>query len=309
MQYFIFSDVHSNLEGLVACLRDYVINGTPSEITKDKIVKALDEEKLGVRRLISVKFGGEDTVICLGDIVGYGADPVKCLALTAKVSDYFIGGNHDLAVVHQNYGNNLKQMEDQWKWTYEQLNGVGNKLSSSNGHLSKLADVSSIILQDFNPNGNGSTRKLRFTHGMPTVPQQFYYYHYDTMEVERFFDSEMFFDVVAFIGHSHAPAVMVRNESMCSPRLNYQVISMIPDKSRERGVEVFNTSKEERVLVSVPSVGQPRDKFTQTGYCLYNSDTQDITFRRIPYNYKRAAQKIMERRDDEWCASRLMMGR
>lgn len=309
MQYFIFSDIHSNLEGLVACLRDYVINGTPSERTKDKIVKVLEGEKLGVKRLISAELGGDDTVICLGDIVGYGADPVKCLDITTKVCDYFIGGNHDLAVAHKQFENKWKQMEDQWKWTYEKLNGVGNKLSSNNGHLSKLADVSSVILQDFNPNGNDSKRKLRFTHGMPTVPQHFYYYHNDIMEVERFFESEMFFNVVAFIGHSHAPAVMVRNEDVSSPGLNYKIISMTPDKNWVRSTDVFNTSKEERVLVGVPSVGQPRDKFTQTGYCLYNSDTQDITFRRIPYNYKRAAQKILEQRDDEWCAGRLMMGK
>jgi diadenosine tetraphosphatase ApaH/serine/threonine PP2A family protein phosphatase len=309
MQYFIFSDVHSNLEGLVACLRDYVKHGKPSERTKDKIVKVLEEERLGVRRLISAELGGDDTVICLGDVVGYGADPVRCVDITIAVGDYFIGGNHDLAVAHKIFESNLKQMKDQWKWTYEQLNGTDNNLSKGNGHLSKLADISSVILQDFNPDGNGSPRKLRFTHGMPTVPQEFYYFHYDTMEVERFFESEMFFDVIAFVGHSHAPAVVVRNEGVYSPDLNYKVISMSPDKNLERSIGCFNTSKEERVLVGVPSVGQPRDKFTQTGYCIYNSETQDITFRRIPYNNRRAAQKIMERRDDEWCASRLMMGR
>ena len=102
---------------------------------------------------------------------------------------------------------------------------------------------------------------------------------------------------------------MVRNEDVSSLELNYKVISMAPDKNWVRSIREFNTSREERVLVGVPSVGQPRDRFTQTGYCLYNSDTQDITFRRIPYNYKRAAQKIMNRRGDEWCAGRLMMGR
>lgn len=119
----------------------------------------------------------------------------------------------------------------------------------------------------------------------------------------------MFSDLIAFVGHSHAPAVVVRNEDVSSPDLNYQVIPMVPDANQERSTKCFNTSKEERVLVSVPSVGQPRDGFTQTGYCIYNSETQALTFRRVPYNHKRAAQKIMERRDDEWCASRLMVGK
>lgn len=170
MQYFIFSDVHSNLEGLVACLRDYVKHGKPSERTKEKIVAALEKERIHTKRLISAEIGGDDTVVCLGDIVGYGADPVKCLDLTVAVADYFIGGNHDLAVVHRNFNGHSQAAVDQWKWTYEQLKGKGGALSHSSRHLSKLIDISSIILQDFNSNGNGSPRKLRFTHGMPTLP-------------------------------------------------------------------------------------------------------------------------------------------
>ena len=64
----IFSDVHGNLEALQTVLA--------------KIAEA-----------------NVDRVICLGDVVGYGADPNDCLQGVREVADFVLAGNHDWAVV------------------------------------------------------------------------------------------------------------------------------------------------------------------------------------------------------------------
>ena len=64
MKYAIISDIHSNLEALERVLEE-------------------------------IKNREADQVICLGDVVGYGADPSKCLKLLRETADEIIMGNHD----------------------------------------------------------------------------------------------------------------------------------------------------------------------------------------------------------------------
>ncbi|MCK4908458.1 MAG: metallophosphoesterase, partial [Planctomycetes bacterium] len=66
MRYFIFGDIHGNLEALDAVL-----------------AKASTEKP--------------DKYICLGDIVGYGADPEPCLAKIRELNPLLVAGNHDFA--------------------------------------------------------------------------------------------------------------------------------------------------------------------------------------------------------------------
>ena len=66
MRYAIISDIHSNLEALTAVIDD------------------IERRSAG-------------TILCLGDIVGYGADPIECLRIVEKISDELIQGNHDEA--------------------------------------------------------------------------------------------------------------------------------------------------------------------------------------------------------------------
>ena len=67
MRWGIFSDIHSNLEALEA------------------VIKAYNTE-------------GIDIYLCLGDIVGYGANPVECIQITKNITPIVIAGNHDWAV-------------------------------------------------------------------------------------------------------------------------------------------------------------------------------------------------------------------
>ncbi len=68
MRYAIISDIHSNLEALKAVLED-----------------------VGQQHV--------DKYICLGDIVGYGADPNECIQHIQRLTEHVVVGNHDHAAV------------------------------------------------------------------------------------------------------------------------------------------------------------------------------------------------------------------
>ena len=72
MIYGIISDIHGNLEALQA------------------VLEYLESYKMEI-----------DKIICLGDIVGYGADPGECIRITREISDVILAGNHDFAVCEQ----------------------------------------------------------------------------------------------------------------------------------------------------------------------------------------------------------------
>ena len=68
MRYGIFSDIHSNLEAL------------------NEILSALKKQKI-------------DLYVCLGDIVGYGANPNECVERVKKIANFCVAGNHDYGVL------------------------------------------------------------------------------------------------------------------------------------------------------------------------------------------------------------------
>ena len=68
MRFAVLGDIHSNLEALNAVLEDL--------------------EKLKV-----------DKIFCIGDIVGYGADPAECVKTAEERFDLAVAGNHDMAVI------------------------------------------------------------------------------------------------------------------------------------------------------------------------------------------------------------------
>lgn len=85
MKYALISDIHGNLEALEAVLHD------------------IDQEK-------------PDKILCLGDIIGYGSDPVKCLDLVNKHCDVVLIGNHEYSALGlsstENYNETAKKSWD-----------------------------------------------------------------------------------------------------------------------------------------------------------------------------------------------------
>lgn len=158
MRLAIISDIHANLEAL---------NATLAEIEKQDI----------------------DTIVCLGDIVGYGADPSECIRLVRDQCDITIIGNHDVAAV------NLKKADDF---------NVNARLAARWTN-SVLSEDEKKYLQTLPL--SAELEKLLFVHGSPFEPEEF---HYVLSTRDALDAMEYFTQKFCFIGHSHVPGIFSR---------------------------------------------------------------------------------------------------
>ena len=240
MRYGIFSDVHSNLEALEAVLES---------IEKDRV----------------------DTLLCAGDLIGYGADPASCLKRIREKVTHAVCGNHDGAVTGRL---GLDWFNDQARtaveWTVEKLTPPDRQF---------LADLPYIWKDD----------QVTLVHGSLEEPEQFHYI-FDLAGAQRCLELQG--TLVTFIGHTHLPGVFIRDNSKVS-------------FSRTGEIQL---NPQLKYLVNVGSVGQPRDGDPRAAYCLYDSKTQRIQIRRVEYPVAQVQEKIRQAGLPKFLADRLAFG-
>jgi len=166
MRLAIISDIHSNLEALTEAL---------TIISAKKI----------------------DDIICLGDTLGYGANPRECLSLVQSVTGHILRGNHDEASVDiskTEYFNRYARFAAEW--THKQLTPEEMEF------IKRLP--SSIELYG-----------LLFTHSSPFEPDEWHYIvSYDDAKI----NFPLFSAPVCFIGHSHLPGIY------CEDRITRDIV-------------------------------------------------------------------------------------
>lgn len=226
MRYGIFSDTHGNLDALEAVLR------------------ALEREQV-------------DTLICLGDTVGYGAQPNECCNRVRGLTRHTILGNHDAAVAGR--------MD--YSYYYDAAR------EALDLHASILTADNMQWLRGLNySERDGDTH---FCHGSPVDLEEFEY----IFSVEQAATCIPIWDQlgkVTFIGHSH----LCKSFAIARDRV-YEVVT-----------KDFEIHPEFRYVISVGSVGQPRDHDPRASYTIFDSRSGDFHFRRVEYDVAAAAQKI-----------------
>ena len=243
MRIAVFSDVHSNQEAL----RAFMIHAA--------------------RRRI-------DQYVCLGDIVGYGANPNQCIALVQSLPGIcFIQGNHDNAAVG-NSGNMNTRADEAMVWTRQRL---------SFRNLAFLKGMDTVIKQG----------DLSFCHATPHNPLTWSYITQRNVISKTFARSRA---KIVFAGHTHSPSAITRKNFFCvyvkSPLNN----SVLPAATEKR--QIFNCG----------SIGQPRDGDPRASYLVYDTEAKIIEFHRVPYDHGKAAQKIMDAGLPQYLATRLLTG-
>lgn len=162
MRYGLFSDVHSNLEALQA------------------VLAAMEMEKV-------------EKYLCLGDVIGYAANPNECLNRVRRLSAVVVAGNHDLAVVgHPILYELYDAAREAAEWTVAQLT---EENKSWMGQLPLVAKEGQAAL----------------VHGSLFEPEAFHYI-VNPSEIEQNFS--LMETPLCFIGHSHFPWIMEE----CRPR-------------------------------------------------------------------------------------------
>lgn len=221
---------------------------------------------------------GVERVYCLGDVVGYGPNPCECLDRIMQV-DVCILGNHDQAALFDPDGFS-SGAEKAIFWTRQQIeNGEDPASSARWNYLCELPRV----------HRDGD---FMFVHGSARSPLHEYVFPediYNAKKIERIFS---LIQRYCFQGHTHAPGVFTEDFRFQRPdQLNYQY-----------------TLGEQKAMVNVGSVGQPRDGDKRACYVIL--DGQTIHYRRVVYDIDTTAKKIYAIPDlDNFLGDRLYEGR
>lgn len=245
MRVAVISDVHSNLPALEAVLA-------------------------------AAEGAGVEEIWCLGDLVGYGADPDACTALIAERCDVCLAGNHDLAVIGaieiDSFSGNAAAAV---RWTRERIG------ADTAAHLAGLEP-------------SGRRGGFGLFHGSPRDPVWEYVLSIEQAEAGLDDQGER----ICLIGHSHVALFFNR------PRNRH---SRTDGAAAEAGAELDLGAGE--WLLNPGSVGQPRDGDPRAAWLELDTEAPSARFHRVEYDVEAAAAAILAAGLPSSLAARLELGR
>ncbi len=251
MQYAVLSDIHGNLEALTA------------------VADALKAE--GISR-----------VLCLGDIVGYGADPSACLERIQDMGAPIVCGNHEAGCIGRL---SLDWFHDAAKaaleWTRDQL---------SFGELDTLRRMPMIETTD----------AFTLVHASPRHPERFTYLFDAAHAAEALSHCRT---PICLVGHTHIPWFVAWDKSRRA------LLHVAAEPSALENVSWDAGDSGVRVLINPGSVGQPRDGDPRASFAIVDPEAGTCSIRRVPYDISAAQEKIRRAGLPAILADRLAVGR
>jgi len=209
--------------------------------------------------------------ICMGDVVGYNAFPKECIEIVRQLECPVVKGNHDEQASMDITQEGLNPLaEKALNWTREHLDETDKEW------LRELR-IQRLV------------RDFTVVHATLDTPHK---WGYVTSALDAAASFTYQHTGICFIGHTHRPMVYVRDGS----------VTMQP-------FETVQIEKSKKYLVNVGSVGQPRDGDWRAAYCIYDTDKNELTLRRLPYDLEGAQRAILEAKLPEKLALRLASGR
>jgi predicted phosphodiesterase len=246
MKYAVISDIHANLEALEAVLAD-----------------AQPEA---------------DSIICLGDIVGYNANPQECLHLVQRVCTLVIAGNHDLAAV------GLRPYDDFNEYASAAIDWTRLRLTpAEQTYLRGLPRTA--------PFGTGWLA----AHGSPRDTDEYLIRAEDFQQSFAYLRCHLPEVHCCFVGHTHLPMVW-----QCTRTSVVQGVA--PDSLT---VTLDPTCQ---YIINPGSVGQPRYGGPEATYILLDDATRTVEFRFVAYDVDTAQEKIYDAGLPPYLAERLAIG-
>jgi predicted phosphodiesterase len=214
-----------------------------------------------------------DQYICLGDTVGYGASPNECCDMVRKVSAHTILGNHDAAVAgRMDYSYYYDAARQALDLHAEMLTGE---------NMAWLRKLPYEVRQGH----------ISFCHGAPVNVEEFEYIFAPEQAARCLPELERLADVT-FIGHSH----------LCKS------FALGGNDVHEVVANRFELRPGFKYIISVGSVGQPRDCDPRASYTIYDDEARVFEFKRVQYDVEAAVQKIFASKLERTFGNRLRVG-
>ena len=240
MRFAIFGDIHANLEALQAVLADAEHNKCTH-------------------------------FVCLGDVVGYNANPHECVEVIRNMEIPVVKGNHDEQASENDELNSFNPLAAAAiDWTRKQLT------QEDKDWLKSLRLVRQV-------------RDFTIVHATLDTPHKWGYI-FNQLDAAASINYQH--TTICFCGHTHIPVAYVKDSGMHNVAL---------DKIRiESGRKYF---------INVGSVGQPRDGDWRASYCIYHPEQQYVELRRLEYDIFTAQDKIVDVGLPQRLADRLALGK
>lgn len=224
-----------------------------------------------------------DRVVCLGDIVGYGPNPCQCLDVVMSKCDLTILGNHDQAALFDPEGFNPVALRAIY-WTRDELDRGPGSPRNINERWDFLSELPRAQAEG----------DILYVHGSPRDATNEYVFPetiYDQGRMKLLFDRVV---RLAFQGHTHMPGIFTTDGEFITP---------------EDCDHLFPIS-EEKLMINVGSVGQPRDEDPRSCYAILDNSKHQLEYRRVEYDIETTVQKIYSVPDlDNMLGDRLRGGR
>ncbi len=236
----VISDIHGNAEALRTVL--------------------LDIEKRAIER-----------IVCLGDIVGYGPDPLECVDLVRLRCEWSLMGNHDFGVLYEPTNFN-PPAESAAFWTREQFEREpDDKLRAA--RLEYLHSLRVRVVET----PPGTAMPVLAVHGSPRRPINEYIFPDDAVgapeKLQSIFERV---ERLCIVGHTHVPGVFTDEPDFYPPG--------------ELGDSSYRFQNGEKAVINVGSVGQPRDLDPRACYAILHPDR--VQFVRVEYDVDVTANRI-----------------
>jgi len=238
MRYLIVSDLHANWEALQAVLEHAE--------------------------------GRYDSVVCCGDVVGYGADPDPVTEWTRENVAAIVRGNHDKACA------GLEDLE--WFNPSARASALWTQTAADPRNLEYLRRLA---------RGPETLHGFQIIHGSPVDEDEYVLTERDVMNVAPYLDAPL-----TFFGHTHVQVGFLCHRNGV--------------KALRR--ETLELEKDVQYLINPGSVGQPRDGDPRAAYVLYDTDCRTVVFRRVRYDVESAQKKILLAGLPDLLARRLSTG-
>ncbi len=251
MRYAVLSDVHGNLEALTAVLA----------------------------MLSSYRI---DRYLCLGDVVGYGAEPAACLHRLRALDAVIVAGNHEQACIGKldlNWFHEAAQAAI--LWTRDRLS------------ITELDVLRRLPLTD-------TTGPVTLVHATLKHPERFEY----LVDIGQAVDAlTLCRTLICAAGHTHLPCFLEYD------RAQRRVLRVLTAPNDLEQVAFVDDAQSRRYLLNPGSVGQPRDGDARASVAVIDTDAKRASVHRVPYDVAAAQQKIRQAGLPALLAERLALGR
>src|ERR1041385_7715506 len=240
MKFAIIADIHANLEALQVVLED------------TKAQKCTH-------------------YACLGDVVGYNANPKECLDIVRAMAMPCVKGNHDeYCSAEVGLEGFNPAAAEAVEWTRQQLNETDRAWLRDLKYMRMVTSFSIV-------------------HATLDVPQRWGYV-FDKLAAAASFTYQN--TAVCFFGHTHVPVAFIRD-------------SMVRGGTYSK----FKVEPGKKYFVNVGAIGQPRDNNPKAAYVVYDMDESTIELRRLDYDIAAVQKKILDAGLPPRLAERLAYGR